>query len=397
MKCMSAAAVAASLLFAASASAQAPLRIAVLEDLSGVYADLTAGNIEATRMAVEDFGGKVLGRTVEVLSADHQNKADVASSVARKWYDLDDVKMITGLGNSAIALAVQKVAEEKKRNDIVVTAASTDLTGKACTPYSVHWAYDTYALAQTIGNAVVKSGGDSWFFLTADYAFGHALERDVAELVKKNNGKVVGQVRHPLNTQDFSSFLLQAQSSKAKIIGLANAGGDTINSIKQAGEFGIGSGGQKLAGLLVFITDVNSLGLKAAQGLYLAESFYWDMNDETRAWTAKFRKRKNVIPSMLAAGSYGSTLHYLKAVQAAGTDDPETVVKKMKELPVNDFYTKNGKVREDGRVIRNMYLFQVKTPGDSKGDGDYYKLISTVPGEEAFRPLKDGGCPFIKS
>ena len=394
---MSAAAVAASLLFAASASAQAPLRIAVLEDLSGVYADLTAGNIEATKMAVEDFGGKVLGRTIEVLSADHQNKADVASSVARRWYDIDDVKMITGLGNSSVALAVQKVAEEKKRNNVVVTAASTDITGKACTPYSVHWAYDTYALAQTIGNAVVKSGGDSWFFLTADYAFGHALERDVAELVKKNNGKVLGQVRHPLNTQDFSSFLLQAQSSKAKIIGLANAGGDTINSIKQAGEFGIGAGGQKLAGLLVFITDVNSLGLKAAQGLYLAESFYWDMNDETRAWTAKFRKRKNVIPSMLAAGSYGATLHYLKAVQAAGTDDPETVVKKMKELPVNDFYTKNGKVREDGRVIRNMYLFQVKTPGESKADGDYYKMISTVPGEEAFRPLKDGGCPFIKS
>jgi len=386
-----------SLLVAGGATAQAPFRIAVLEDMSGVYADLTSHNIDAVRLAAEDFGGKVLGRPIEVLFADHQNKADIASAVARKWYDVEDVKMITGLGNSSIALAVQKVAEEKKRINIVTTAASTDLTGKACTPYSVHWTYDTYALAQTIGNAVVKSGGDTWFFLTADYAFGHALERDVAELVKKNNGKVLGQVRHPLNTQDFSSFLLQAQASKAKIIGLANAGGDTINSIKQAAEFGIVKGGQQLAGLLVFITDVNALTLPVAQGLFVAESFYWDLNDETRAWTKRFRAKKNVVPSMLMAGVYGAATHYLKAVQAAGTDDPVAVMAKMKEMPVNDFYTKNGKVREDGRVIRNMYLFQVKTPAESKGQFDYYKLMGTVPGEQAFRPLKDGGCPHVKS
>jgi branched-chain amino acid transport system substrate-binding protein len=394
---VSAAAFAAALLFAGAAAAQAPFRIAVLEDLSGVYADLTKANPDAVRMAVEDFGGKVLGRPIEVLAADHQNKPDIASAVARKWYDVEGVKLVTGLGNSSIALAVQKVAEEKKQINIVVTAASTDLTGKACTPYSVHWTYDTYALAQTIGNAVVKAGGDSWFFLTADYAFGHSLERDVAALVNANKGKVLGQVRHPLNTQDFSSFLLQAQASKAKIIGLANAGGDTINSIKQAAEFGIVKGGQQLAGLLVFITDVNALTLPVAQGLFVAESFYWDLNDETRAWTAKFRKKRDVVPSMLMAGSYGATLHYLKAVQAAGTDEAEAVMKKMKEMPVNDFYTKNGQVREDGRVIRNMYLFQVKTPAESKGQFDYYKLMGTVPGEQAFRPLKDGGCPHVKS
>jgi branched-chain amino acid transport system substrate-binding protein len=393
---VSVAAFAAALLFAGAAAAQAPFRIAVLEDLSGVYADLTKANPDAVRMAVEDFGGKVLGRPIEVLAADHQNKPDIASAVARKWYD-EGVKLVTGLGNSSIALAVQKVAEEKKQIDIVVTAASTDLTGKACTPYSVHWTYDTYALAQTIGNAVVKAGGDSWFFLTADYAFGHSLERDVANLVKANNGKVMGQVRHPLNTQDFSSFLLQAQASKAKIIGLANAGGDTINSIKQAAEFGIVKSGQQLAGLLVFITDVNALSLPVAQGLFVAESFYWDLNDETRAWTAKFRKKRDVVPSMLMAGAYGATLHYLKAVQAAGTDDAEAVMKKMKEMPVDDFYTKGGKVREDGRVIRNMYLFQVKTPAESKGQFDYYKLMGTVPGDQAFRPLKDGGCPHVKS
>jgi branched-chain amino acid transport system substrate-binding protein len=393
-----AAAFAATLLLAGAAAAQAPFRIAVLEDLSGVYADLTKANPDAVRLAVEDFGGKVLGRPIEVLAADHQNKADIASTIARKWYDVEDVKLVTGLGNFSIALAVQKVAEEKKKANIVVTAATTDLTGKACTPYSVHWTYDTYALAQTIGNAVVKSGGDSWFFLTADYAFGHALERDVANLVKTNNGKVLGQVRHPLATQDFSSFLLQAQASKAKIIGLANAGGDTINSIKQAAEFGITKGGaQQLAGLLVFITDVHALTLPVAQGLFLAESFYWDLNDETRAWTKRFRAKNNVVPSMLMAGAYGATLHYLKAVQAAGTDDAEAVVKKMKELPVNDFYTKDGKIREDGRVIRNMYLFQVKAPAESKGEFDYYKLVGTVPGDQAFRPLKDGGCPHVKS
>jgi branched-chain amino acid transport system substrate-binding protein len=381
---------------AMSANAQAPFRIAVMEDFSGVYADLTTGEVEAMKMAVEEFGGKVLGRPIEVLSADHQTKPDVGSSIARKWYDVDDVKMITGIGTSSVALAVRRVAEEKGRIDINTGAASADLSGKACSPTGAHWVYDTYALAKVIGTAVVKSGGDSWFFLTSDYAFGHALERDVTAVVLANGGKVLGGVRHPLNSQDFSSFLLQAQSSKAKIIGLANAGGDTINSIKQAGEFGIGTGGQKLAGLLVFATDVQALGLKVAQGLQLTESFYWDLNDETRAWTKKFRAKRDKLPNMLTIGVYSSTLHYLKAVQAAGTDDAKTVMAKMKELPVNDPSVKNGKLREDGRLVRDMYLFQVKTPQESKGKDDIYKLVATVPGDEAYRPLKDGGCPHVK-
>jgi len=386
----------AALLGATAALAQAPFRIGVIEDMSGVYADLTAGEVESMRLAIEDVGGKVLGRPIEILSADHQNKADIAASTARKWYDVDDVKMITGLGNSAVALAVQKVAEEKNRINIVTGAASADLSGKACTPVSAHWVYDTYALAKVTGTAAVKSGGDSWFFLTADYAFGHALERDVKAVVEANGGKTLGQVRHPLSTQDFSSFLLQAQSSKAKVIGLANAGNDTINSIKQAAEFGIVKGGQKLAGLLVFATDVQALTLPIAQGLLLTEAFYWDLNDETRAWTKRYRTKKDKLPSMLTIGVYSSTLHYLKAVQAAGTDEPKAVMAKMREMPVNDAMTKNGKLREDGRLERDMYLFQVKSPAESKGKDDIYKLIATVPGSEAYRPMKDGGCPLIK-
>jgi branched-chain amino acid transport system substrate-binding protein len=381
---------------AMSANAQAPFRIAVIEDMSGVYADLTAGEVDAIKLAIEDVGGKVLGRPIEVLSADHQNKADIASSTARKWYDVDDVKMITGLGNSAVALAVQKVAEEKGRINIVTGAASADLSGKACTHYSAHWVYDTYALAKVTGTAAVKSGGDTWYFLTADYAFGHALERDVKAVVEANGGKTLGGVRHPLSTQDFSSFLLQAQSSKAKVIGLANAGNDTISSIKQAAEFGIVKGGQKLAGLLVFATDVQALTLPVAQGLLLTESFYWDLNDETRAWTKRFRAKKDKLPSMLTIGVYSSTLHYLKAVQAAGTDEPKAVMAKMRELPVNDASVKNGKLREDGRMVRDMYLFQVKSPAESKGKDDIYKLVATVPGDEAYRPMKDGGCPHVK-
>jgi branched-chain amino acid transport system substrate-binding protein len=379
-----------------TAMAQAPFRIAVIEDFSGVYADLTGGEIEAARMAVEDFGGKVLGRPVEILSADHQNKADVASAAARKWYDVDDVKMITGLGNSAVALAVHKVAQEKGKVNIVTGAASADLTGKACHPFGAHWVYDTYSLAKVTGSAAVKAGGDSWFFLTADYAFGHALERDVKAVVEANGGKSVGQVRHPLSTQDFSSFLLQAQSSKAKVIGLANAGNDTVNSIKQAAEFGIVKGGQKLAGLLVFATDVQALTLPVAQGLLLTESFYWDLNDETRTWTERFRKKKDKLPNMLTIGVYSSITHYLKAVQAAGTDDPKAVMAKMRELPVNDPSVKNGKLREDGRLVRDMYLFQVKAPSESKGKDDIYKLVATVKGEDAYRPMKDGGCPHVQ-
>src|SRR6266851_4536146 len=373
-----------------------PLKIGVMEGFSGVYGDLTAGEVEAMQMAIEDVGGKVLGRSVEILSADHQTKPDVGASIARRWYDVDGVKMITGLGTSSVALAVRKVSQEKGLIDINTGAASADLTGPACSETGAHWVYDTYALAHVTGSAMVKAGGDTWYFLTADYAFGHALERDVSEVVKAAGGKVLGSVKHPLSTQDFSSFLLQAQSSKAKVIGLANAGQDTINSIKQAGEFGIVKGGQKLAGLLVFSTDVVSLTLPVAQGLVLTESFYWDLNDETRAWTKRFRAKRDKIPSMLTAGVYSSVTHYLKAVQAAGTDDAKPVMAKMRELPVNDVMTKNGKLREDGRLVRDMYLFEVKSPAESKGKDDIYKLLATVPGDEAFRPLKDGKCPFVK-
>jgi branched-chain amino acid transport system substrate-binding protein len=380
----------------ALAQAPAPLKIGVMDGFSGVYGDLTAGEVEAMQMAIEDVGGKVLGRSVEILSADHQTKPDVGAQIARRWYDVDGVKMITGLGTSSVALAVRKVSQEKGLIDINTGAASADLTGPACSETGAHWVYDTYALAHVTGSAMVKAGGDSWFFLTADYAFGHALERDVTEVVKASGGKVLGGVKHPLSTQDFSSFLLQAQSSKAKVIGLANAGQDTINSIKQAGEFGIVKGGQKLAGLLVFATDVQSLTLPVAQGLVLTESFYWDLNDETRAWTKRYRAKKDRLPSMLTAGVYSSTLHYLKAVQAAGTDDAKAVMAKMRELPVNDVMTKNGKLREDGRLVRDMYLFEVKAPADSKGKDDIYKLVATVPGDQAYRPLKEGKCPFVK-
>ncbi len=374
----------------------APLKIAVMDGFSGVYGDLTAGEVEAMQLAIEDVGGKVNGRSVEILSADHQTKPDVGAAIARKWYDVDGVKMITGLGTSSVALAVRKISQEKGLIDINTGAASADLTGPACSATGAHWVYDTYALAHVTGEALVKAGGDSWFFLTADYAFGHALERDVSAVVKEAGGKVVGGVRHPLSTQDFSSFLLQAQASKAKVIGLANAGQDTINSIKQAGEFGIVKGGQKLAGLLVFATDVQSLTLPVAQGLVLTESFYWDLNDETRAWTKRYRAKKDRLPSMLTAGVYSSTLHYLKAVQAAGTDDALPVMAKMREMPVNDVMTKNGKLRADGRLVRDMHLFQVKAPSESKSKDDIYKLIATVPGDKAYRPINEGKCPLIK-
>ena len=380
----------------AQAQTPVPLKIGITEGFSGVYADLNLGEVEAAQMAVDDFGGKVLGRPIEILSADHQTKPDVGAQIARKWFDVDGVKMITGLGTSSVALAVRKVAQEKGMIDINTGAASSDLSGPACSETGAHWVYDTYALAKVTGAAMVKAGGDSWFFLTADYAFGHSLEKDVSAIVTASGGKVLGAVRHPLSTQDFSSFLLQAQASKAKVIGLANAGQDTINAIKQAGEFGIVKGGQKLAGLLVFATDVQSLTLPVAQGLSLTESFYWDLNDETRAWTARYRKKKDRLPSMLTAGVYSSTLHYLKAVQAAGTDDAKTVMAKMREMPVNDVMTKNGTLRIDGRLVRDMHLFQVKSPAESKGKDDIYKLIATVPGNEAFRPLADGKCPLVK-
>jgi branched-chain amino acid transport system substrate-binding protein len=378
------------------AQAAPPLKIGVMDGFSGVYGDLTQGEPEAMQLAIDDVGGKVLGRPVEILQADHQTKPDIGAAIARKWYDVDGVKMITGLGTSSVALAVRKVSQEKGQIDINTGAASSDLTGPACSETGAHWVYDTYSLAHVTGGAMVKAGGDSWFFITADYAFGHALERDVTDVVKAAGGKVLGDVKHPLSTQDFSSYLLQAQASKAKVIGLANAGMDTVNAIKQAGEFGIVKGGQKLAGLLVFATDVQSLGLKTAQGLVLTEAFYWDQNDETRAWTKRYRAKKDKLPSMLTAGVYSSTLHYLKAVQAAGTDEPKAVMAKMRELPVNDVMTKNGKLREDGRLIRDMYLFQVKSPEESTDKDDIYKLVATVPGDQAYRPINEGKCPLIK-
>ena len=373
------------------------VKIGVLSDMSSLYSDIAGpGSVVAAQMAVKDFGGKVAGKPIEIISADHLNKADVGSAIARQWFDQDHVDVIVDVPTSSIALSVQDIAKEKGKVFLISGAASSDLTGKACSPTGVHWTYDTYALAHGTGGALVKQGGDSWFFLTADYAFGHALENDTSAVVKAAGGKVFGAVNVPLNNADFSSFLLQAQASKAKVIGLANAGGDTINSIKQAAEFGIVAGGQRLAGLLVFISDVNSLGLAAAQGLVLTESFYWDQNDETRAWAKRFIAERGKVPSMVQAGVYGAVTHYLKAIEAAKTDEGKAVVGKMRELPINDFMTKNGKLREDGRVERDMYLFQVKTPGESKYPYDYYKQLATIPAAEAFRPLSESACPLVK-
>jgi branched-chain amino acid transport system substrate-binding protein len=373
------------------------IKIGVLADMSGLYADLSGvGSVEAARMAVEDFGGTVHGKKIEVIYADHQNKPDIGSNIARQWIDREGVDAIADVPVSSIALALQEVTRQADRVLLISASGSSDLTGKQCSPVSVHWTYDTYALAHTLGTALIKQGGDSWFFLTADYAFGYALERDVADVVKANGGKVLGSVRHPQDTADFSSFLLQAQTSKAKVIGLANAGGDTVNSIKQAHEFGIVKGGQRLAGLLVYDSDINSLGLETAQGLILASAFYWDLDDKTRAWTKRFIDRVHKVPTMANAGVYGAVLHYLKAIDAANTNDAKTVVAKMKEIPVNDFFTHNGTVRADGRVIRNIYLLQVKTPAESKSKYDFYNLLATIPGDQAFRPLAEGNCPMIK-
>ena len=374
------------------------VKIGVLTDLSGLYADVSGkGAIEAVKMAVEDFGGKVLGKPIEVIFADHQNKADIASAKTREWIDTEKVDLIQDLVTSSTAIAAVKVAAEKKHIAISNGAASSRLSNEDCTPYSVHYTYDTVALANGTGKAVVKDGGDTWFFITADYVFGKSLEKDTTEVVKANGGKVLGSVLAPLNTSDFSSYLLQAQSSGAKIIGLANAGGDTINSIKSANEFGIlKSGKQKLAGLLVFITDIHALGLQTTQGLYATTGFYWDLNDDTRKWSERFFKRTGKMPSMVQAGDYSSTMHYLKAVQAAGTDDADAVMKKMKETPVNDFFAKNGKIREDGRMVHDMYLVQVKTPAESKRPWDYYKVLATIPGDQAFRPLSQSACPLVK-
>ncbi len=398
---MKALAAAAALAFAAC-GAQAEIsgkvvKIGVLNDMSGLYADLGGmGSVTAAKMAIEDFKAKEKGLNVEVVFADHLNKPDVGSQIARKWYDSEGVDAIFDVPNSGVALAVNEVTREKKKVFVNSGAASSDLTGAKCSPNTVHWTYDTWMLANGTGKAIVKTGGDTWFFLTSDYAFGHALERDTEAVVLKNGGKVVGKVRHPLNTQDFSSFLLQAQASKAKIIGLANAGGDTINSIKQASEFGIVKGGQNLAGLLVFITDVHGLGLEKAQGLILTNTFYWDHDDKTRAWSKRFAAANGgKYPSMVQAGVYAGVLHYLKAVAAIKSDDGTAVVAEMKKLPTDDPLFGKGSIRIDGRTLHNAYLYEVKKPSESKGPYDYYKLRATIPADEAFRPLSEGGCPLV--
>jgi branched-chain amino acid transport system substrate-binding protein len=374
-----------------------PLKLGLILDMSSLYADITGvGSETAAKMAAEDFGGKVLGRPIEILAADHQNKADIAAEIARKWFDTEHVEALMDVAASATALAAINVAKDKNKVVILNGPGSSAITNEACMPSSVHYTYDTYAMAHVIGGATVKNGGDTWFFITADYAFGYALEKDTAAVVQAAGGKLLGDVRVPLNTADFSSFLLQAQTSKAKIIGLANAGGDFINSVKQSAEFGIVKGGQNLAGLLVFINDVNSLGLEATQGMLLSSAFYWDMNDETRAWAKRFFERVHKMPNMGQAGVYSATTHYLKAVEAAGTVDTAKVMAKMRETPINDFFAKNGRIREDGRMVHDMYLFEVKKPSESKQPWDYYKLIATMPADEAFQPLSQSRCPLVK-
>jgi branched-chain amino acid transport system substrate-binding protein len=383
------------MLAAAASPAAAQVKIGVLSDMNSLYADITGkGTGVAARLAVEDFG-PVLGKPVEIVTADHQNKADVATNIVRNWYDNEGVDMVTDGGSSAVALAVEEVSRQKQKLVLFNGPASSDITGKNCSPYAAHWNYDTYALSHVTGAAVVKAGGKSWFFLAADYAFGRALQRDTAEVVEAEGGKVLGSVYAPINTSDFSSFLLQAQASKADIVGLANAGGDATNAIKQGAEFGIVRGGQKFAALLMFITDVHALGLQAAQGLQFTSAFYWDQNDETRAFSQRFIKEVGHMPTMVQAGVYSATLHYLKAVKALGNKDPLKVMEMMRETPINDFMTHNGQLRIDGRVLRDMYLLQVKKPEESKGPWDYMKIVQTVPGEQAYRPLDKGGCPLV--
>jgi len=373
------------------------VKIGVLTDMSGQFSHESGeGAVTAVRMAVEDFGGKVLGKPIEVIVADHQNKPDIATGIARKWYDVEKVDMIANLINSSIALSVSQLARDKDRIAIINGSGSSRLTNDACTPNSVHYAYDTYALARGTGAALMKAGQKSWYFLTADYAFGHALEADTSAVVKELGGEVVGSTRYPIETFDQSSFLLQAQASKAQVVALAGSGTVLVNSIKSAQEFGITKGGQTLAGLLVWITDIRSLGLSAAQGLVLTNAFYWDRDDETRAWAKRFFERMKRMPHMGDAGDYSSTMHYLKAIQAAGTDDAQAVMRKMRELPINDFFAKNGRIREDGRMVHDMYVYEVKKPSESKGDWDYYKLREVIPGDQAFRSLKDSACPLVK-
>ena len=384
-----------------SSAQQTPLKIGVLSDFSSVYSDIGGqGNVEATKMAIEDFGGQMFGKPIDMVSADVLNKPDVASTIARKWWETEGVDMIIDMPTSATALAGMEMSKQFEKIMIVTDAASSDITGKSCSPYTLHWTYDTYGNAHTVGSAIVKNGGDTWFFITADYVFGHSIERDTGDVVRAAGGKVLGSARHPLNTPDFSSFLLQAQASKAKIVGLANGGGDTINAIKQASEFGITAGGQKLAALLLFVNDVHALGLKIAQGLTFTESFYWDMNDQTRAWSKRFQKvsPKGSMPSMTVAGVYAGVLHYLKALDAMGGNphDGAKVVAKMKEIPTDDPLFGKGPLRIDGRRIIPAYLFEVKKPEESKYPWDYYKLIATISPEDAAKPLEASDCPLVK-
>jgi branched-chain amino acid transport system substrate-binding protein len=374
------------------------VKIGVLTDMSGVFSDISGpGAVEAVKMAVEDFGGKVLGAPIEVLSADHQNKADIASNLARQWFDTQQVDVAADLMNSAVALAVLDLSQQKNKVAIVNGASTSRVTNENCIETGVHYTWDTYAISNGTARAVVRNGGDSWYFITADFAYGHALEKDTADIVKSVGGRVIGSVRHPTNSSDFGSFLLQAQASGAKVIALANGGTDTINAIKQANEFQVGSsGGQSLVGLAINLNDTRSLGLDVAKGLVLTEAFYWDMDEQTRAWSKRFLERTGKMPTSTQAGNYSSTMHYLRAVEAAGTDEARAVMAKMREMPINDFFARNGKIRIDGRMVHDMYLAQVKSPQESKYEWDFYKILSVIPGDEAFLPLEQSKCPLVK-
>jgi branched-chain amino acid transport system substrate-binding protein len=390
---------AALMLFAQATNAAETIKIGVLNDQSGVFADNGGvGSIAAAKLAAEDFGGEILGQKIEVISADHQNKPDVAATTARRWFDTENVDMIADGAASSAGFAILEVARQKNRIFVISGSGSSDFTGKACSPISFHFNYDTYALAKLTSEAITKAGGNTWFFVTADYAFGHALQRDATKFIESVGGTVAGSAAHPLGTTDMASFLLQAQGSKAKVVGLATSGADVQTAIKQAGEFGIVEGGQQLAGLLVFITDVNALGLKVTQGLQVSTSFYWDLTEETRAWTRRyFAMNGGKVPTMVHAGVYSGVHHYLAAVKAAGTKDPTIVAKKMHEMKVNDMYNKDVTIRPDGRVLHTMYLVQVKKPEESKYKYDYYKVVTTSPGEQAFRPMSEGNCPLVNN
>jgi branched-chain amino acid transport system substrate-binding protein len=384
----------------ASAALAGPdaITVGVINDLSGVYADLGGqGSVVAAQIAVDEFGPKVLGKPIKILSGDHQNKPDIGSQLARRWFDVDNVDMVIDFPNSGVALAVQEVAREKKKIAIFSTAGSTDLTGRACSPTGFQWTYDNYSNSAGLAQAMVKQGFDTWYFLTVDYAFGISLESEASKALTAAGGKMLGSVRHPLNTADFSSFLLTAQASKAKVIALASAGGDVINAVKQAGEFGIGQAGQTLVAPVTFITDIHALGLPVAQGLTFVTGYYWDLNDNTRAFAKKFYERRKAMPTMAQAGVYSGVLHYLKAIAAAGTDNADAVAAKMRELPVRDAFTQTGTVRADGRMVHDMYLVQVKKPSESKEPWDYYKVLATVPADVAFRSLAESTCPQVKT